>query len=80
VEPIFPDLTPVQPLEGHGLDISLGGMCFWLPEPLDTPHVRIHLPFSQPSGPLAVTANVRRVQPGKAGGYEFGVRFLKELP
>jgi serine/threonine protein kinase len=74
--PIEPDGSLGAPIECQGKDISLNGIGFYLPGQLPSSLVRLHLPRTEQTQQMAVSARIVRVQGCGNGWYEVGAILL----
>lgn len=80
VAPVFAGNQVGQPVECHGKDISKGGIAFYFGQDLVTDKLVIYLPSPQGGAPAAVPAVVLRKLPRPDGWWEYGAKFLLEIP
>jgi serine/threonine protein kinase len=59
----------------RGKDISLGGIAFYLPQPLPTSQVLVRLPATPNSQPITILATLVRAQRCADGWYDVGALF-----
>jgi hypothetical protein len=75
VYPILADQRLGEVIEGVGKDVSRSGVSFRVAEPLTADQVYLHWHELAAVAPYAVLAQVKRVEPAGADGYEIGAAF-----
>ncbi|HMP01078.1 MAG TPA: protein kinase [Gemmatales bacterium] len=80
VAPVYPGNQIGQPLDVHGKDISKGGVAFYYGYELHTDKLIVYVPSVSGGAPTPVPAAILRKCQRSDGWWEFGAKFLLEIP
>lgn len=80
VAPVYPGNQIGQPVECHGKDISKGGVAFFYGHDLATDKILVYIPSPSGAEPTAVPAVVLRKSQRPDGWWEYGGKFLLDIP
>jgi hypothetical protein len=79
VYPVYDDQGVGDPIAGQGRDISLHGMCVYLPSKPVTPQVCLQFTWSSDAPPLTLLAKVLTAQECPDGRQAVGLCFLRNM-
>jgi hypothetical protein len=79
IYPVYGEEGVGDPVAGQSRDISLQGMCVYLPSPPATPQVCLQFNWSSDAPPLTLLANVVSAQQCPDGRHAVGLCFVRNM-